>query len=172
MNFPGLFNRVRVPDLLIGLSLFAAGCRQPDPPERLKPLVEGYVRAWNTGDFKGLEEIVSGQFELRMTPRFDPIRGLDSLKSAITRWRTAYPDFTIALDEVIYAPNAVTARWTIRATNSGPGFSPPTDRTVVVPGMSILHVSAGKIVDEWVSSNDLYWVQQLGFTLTPPGTGK
>src|SRR3990170_4061673 len=161
-----------VTGLALTVSLLVASCRPPDPAEVLKPLVDRYVQAWNTGDFNGLEEVVSGEFELRMSPRFDPIRSLDTLKSSIIFWRTAYPDFHIDLDEVIYAPNVVTVRWTIRGTNSGPGSHPPTGKAVVVPGMSIIHVSAGKIVDEWISSNDLHWAEQLGFALAPRSPSK
>ena len=153
------------------LSLIA-GCGRPNLSGELKPLIDRYVRAWNTGDFNGLEEVVSGQFELRMSPRFNPIRSLDSLKSTITYWRTAYPDFHLTADELIYAPNAVTARWTIHATNSGPGSHPATGKTVVVPGISIIHVSDGKITDEWIASNNLYWAEQLGYTLTPTGAAQ
>ena len=81
-------------------------------------------------------------------------------------------DFHITADELIYAPNAVTARWTIQATNSGPGSHPPTGKTVVVPGISIIHVSDGKITDEWIASNNLYWAEQLGYTLTPTGAAQ
>ena len=172
MNISTMVTSLRVLTSILALSIMTASCTQQPPSERLKPLVDRYVRAWNTGDFTGLEEVVSSQFELRMTPRFDPVRSLDSLKSAIRYWRTAYPDFTITVDEVLYTTNAVTARWTIRATSTGPGVHPPTGKTVIVPGMSIIHVAAGKIVDEWISANDLYWLQQLGFTLSPPGTGK
>lgn len=137
--------------LALVLSSLIAGCARPDPLEQLKPLIDRYVRVWNTGDFNGLEEVVSAQFELRMGPQFNPVRSVDSLKSIITYWRTAYPDFHITLDELIYAPNVVTARWTIRATNTGPGKHPPTGKAIVVPGISILHVSEGKITDEWIA---------------------
>lgn len=152
--------------------VFASGCSQPDPSEELKPLVERYIAAWNTGNFDGLENAVSKDFELRMTPQFNPLVGIDTLKNSITYWRTAYPDFKITLDEVIYTKEKVAARWTIRATNTGPGFHPPTGRTVVVPGISILHISESKIVDEWIAGNELYWMQQLGFNLTPPDNSK
>jgi hypothetical protein len=170
-------SRVRISACLAGMHIFAflcassilvTGCKEPDPSEQLKPLVEKYVHAWNTGDFKGLDEVVSPQFELRMTPRFDPVKSFDSLKNAITGWRTAYPDFTIMPDEVIYAKDRVAARWTIHATITDQESQPPIKKSIVVPGMSILHFSTGKIIDEWVSSNDLYWFEQLGFTIVPP----
>jgi len=172
MKIGRLSGGIAVSGWVLTASLFVASCGQPDPSQQLKPLLEKYVHAWNTGDVNGLEEVVSDQFELRMSPRFDAVRSLDSLKSSIARWRTAYPDFHINLEEVIYAQNAVTARWTIRATNSGPGSDPPTGKAVVVPGMSILHVSAGKLVAAWVSANDLYWAEQLGFALAPASPSK
>ena len=167
-RFPVEATYFHVPFFLLVWSILASGCTQPDPSERLKPLVENYVHAWNTGDYNGLDEIVSPQFELRMTPRFDPVKSRDSLKTIITNWRTTYPDFTITLDETIYTRDCVALRWTIRATVVDQESQPPIKRTIVVPGMSILHFSEGRIVDEWLSGNDLYWFQQLGFAIVPP----
>jgi steroid delta-isomerase-like uncharacterized protein len=149
------------------LVIMAAGCSPADPAASLQPLVDRYVHAWNSGDFAGLEEVVAGDFEFRMSPQFEAVRGIDSLKAEIVRWRAAYPDFTITIDELVYAPDAVTVRWTISATNSGPGPSPPTGKRVVVPGMSLLHVDDGKLIDEWVSGNDLAWATQMGLVLRP-----
>ncbi len=137
--------------LPLAMLLLVFGCARPDPSEQLKPLIDRYVRVWNTGDFSGIEEVVSTQFELRMSPQFTPVRSLDSLKSIITSWRTAYPDFHISLEELIYTPTVVAARWTIRATNTGPGSHPPTGKAIVIPGISILHVSEGKLIDEWIA---------------------
>jgi len=172
MRVSNIRTQLTVPALFICLSVLTAGCRRPDVSEQMKPILEKYVQAWNTGDFQGLDNIVSEQFELRMSPKFETVRSLDSLKRAITYWRTAYPDFNLTLDEVLCAASAVSCRWTIHATNSGPGKMPPTGKSVVVPGMSILHVSAGKITDEWIFGNDLYWMMQLGFTVAPPASGK
>lgn len=137
--------------LLLAVFSLIVGCARPDPSAQLKPLIDRYVQAWNTGDFNGLDEVVSTQFEFRMGQQFKAVRSIDSLKSVITYWRTAYPDFHITIDEIVYAPDVVTARWTIRATNTGPGKHPPTGEAIVVPGISILHVSEGKIIDEWIA---------------------
>ena len=34
--------------------------------------------------------------------------------------------------------------------------------------MSILHFKDGKIKDEWIASNNGYWLTQLGFELKSP----
>ncbi len=172
MNDPRFRSQVFLGAVILVLALWSLSCSRPDPSSRIKPLLDRYVAAWNSGDFKGLENYVSEDFELRMSPLYQPVRSLDSLKTSISYWRTAYPDFHIDINEVIFSDSAAAALWTIRATNSGPGRNPPTGKSVVVPGMSILHVSSGKITDEWIANNNLYWAQQLGFTLSPAKSSK
>jgi steroid delta-isomerase-like uncharacterized protein len=157
---------------LLSLLVLLAGCVRPDPAGQYKPLVDQYLHAWNTGDVNGLEKIVSGQFEMRVSPGFEARRSLDSLKSSIAYWHTAYPDFHLEFNEVIYATNAVAIRWTLQGTNSGHGAASPTGKAVNFPGISILHISDGKIQDEWISGDDLSLVKQLGYTLVAANSGK
>ncbi len=150
------------------LVLFLTGC-QPDDPARLyRPLILQYVNIWNTGDFTGIENVLHRDFELRMTPKFESEAGIELFKENVSRWRQAYPDFTIRIDELIFGKSATAIRWTITATNSGEGWYPATGKAINVPGMSIIHFKDGKIKDEWIASNNLYWLQQLGFTLKTP----
>jgi len=147
------FTTCQYPLLAIALLILFGGCSQPDPSSELKPLIDAYVDAWNTGNFTSLHNVVSPDFELRMSPRFNPIKGIDSLKLTIAAWRTPYPDFTITINELVYSKEKVAVRWTIRATNTGSGAHPPTGKAVVFVGMSILHISGGKIVDEWITNS-------------------
>ena len=71
----------------------------------------------------------------------------------------------------IHSRNKAAAKWTIEATNTGQGWHPPTGKHVEVIGISILHFADGKIKDEWIASNNLYWLQQLGYKLESPFTG-
>ncbi len=146
----------------------AISCQTANPEQRYSGLLMPYLEAWNTGNVQLLDKIVSEKFELRMTPDYKPATGLDSLKKEILFWRTAYPDFHITVNELIFSEMAVTVRWTITATNTGPGSHPPTGRQIDVPGMSLLHIQNGKIMDEWIASNNILWMQQLGFKLLPP----
>ena len=103
-----------------------------------------------------------------MTPKFEPTIGIESFKEDIAKWRTAYPDFHIDVDEIFFTQERAAARWTITATNSGPGWLPPTGKTVTVSGISIFHFEDGKLKDEWIGGNNGYWLKQLGFELVPP----
>ena len=160
-------------NLLIIFSLFFMvfnSCihEKNEQPAALQGLVEKYIEYWNTGKFDGIENILSENFELRMTPQFKPEKGIEAFKESVLYWRTAYPDFLITIDEIIYTNDAAAGRWTITATNTGEGSHPPTGKSVNVPGMSIIHFTDGKIKDEWIASNNYYWLQQLGYTLAAP----
>jgi steroid delta-isomerase-like uncharacterized protein len=153
--------------ILIGI-VAVSGCRKPDPAVQMGPIIDRYVKIWNTGNLEAVEGILHPDFELRMTPMFDAETGLEAFKESVTKRRTAYPDFHIDLEEVIIAQNAGAARWTITATHSGPGWDPPTGKTVKVPGMSVFHFEDGKLKDEWIGGNNSYWLRQLGYKLVPP----
>jgi predicted ester cyclase len=156
--------------LLLALAMvLLAGCQPPDYSAELKPIVDVYVQAWNTGNLDGLDEIIDAQFVRHASPASPTAAvGLDSLKQAITSTRAAYPDFNVVMDEEIYSADRAVGRWTWTGTNTGTGAMPPTGRSARVSGISVLHFAEGRILAEWVSQDYLDLYQQLGFTLVPP----
>ncbi|NIM50076.1 MAG: hypothetical protein GTN62_07035 [Gemmatimonadales bacterium] len=145
------------------------GCQPPDPAAELKPITDAYVEAWNSGNLDGLDAIMDPQFERRVSPASGTgAIGIDALKEVIAAFRTQFPDFRVVLDEEIFAADRAIARWTFTGTNTGPGDFPPTGRAVTLSGTSIIHLSEGRMVTEWVQSDNLHLFQQLGFTLSPP----
>lgn len=157
--------------ILIGLIILPfihMNCTKPYPPATFKPIIEKYVEYWNTGNFDNIEKVLHPDFELRMTPKFEAEIGISVFKKSVLKWREAYPDFHIELHEIIYDKDSAAARWTITATNTGHGWHPPTGKNVKVMGISILHFVDNKIKDEWIASNNLDWLQQLGYTFSPP----
>jgi len=139
-----------------------------DTTARYKQQIDKYVEFWNTGQFENINDVLCEDFELRMTPKFESEKGIDTFMENVTNWRKAYPDFHITIEEVLYADSAAAARWIIEATNTGYGNHPPTGKRVEVPGMNIIHFKDGKIKDEWIASNNYLWLKQLGFTIEPP----
>ena len=152
------------------VSILIFGCAKQSNIDYQKQLIDKYVKYWNTGDFEGIVEVLHPDFELFATPKYDSENGIEKFMEVITKLRTAYPDFHIKLDEEIYNNNEGAVRWTITATHTGQGTMPPTGKRVEVKGISLFHIVGKKIKDEWIAGNDLHWLQQLGFTLTPPST--
>lgn len=148
--------------------LLVNSCAKEPDPEQLMKLADRYVAIWKGGSLDDADKILHPDFELRMTPDYKAVKGIEAFKQTVQSWRTAYPDFTLRIDETVNAEGAGFKRWTITGTNTGEGQHPPTGQKVDVQGMSILHFADGKIRDEWIAANNLLWMQQLGFTLQPP----
>lgn len=158
--------------IILTIALFVSflSCTKKTSSTKLKPIIDKYVEFWNTGKFDGIKEILHPDFELRITPKFEPEKGIESFKESVTKWRKAYPDFNIEINEIVYGIDKAAARWTITATNTGEGWFPPTGKHVEVIGISIIHFENRKIKDEWIAGNNGYWLQQLGFKIVPPSS--
>jgi len=157
--------------LILLVSIGLLGCQPPDPVQeataKLKPAVDTYVRAWNTGNLETLNAICDPQVVVYvgMTSEY---KGLDSLKRFIADTRTMYPDFKVTVEEELFVGNQAVTRWTITGTNTGPGYIPPTGKSFKVSGLSLSRIVDGKLTEERMEYDKLYTMQQLGLKLTPP----
>ena len=149
-----------------------AGCQTPppDPAVELKPIVDAYVEAWNTGNVDALDAIIDAGVQRHASPTTATgATSLDELKQAITNIRVQFPDFHVSLDEEIYVAGKSVIRWTVTGTHTGSTEEmPATGKAVSAPGSSVAHYAKGKLTEEWVYSDNQDFMQQLGFTLTPP----
>jgi steroid delta-isomerase-like uncharacterized protein len=155
---------------ILSIATVFISCKCQNTDQLNKRLINQYVKYWNTGEFDSIEDVLSKDFELRSSPKFEPEVGIETFKENILSLRKAYPDFHLAIDEAIYSSNAAAGRWTITATNTRSGSNPEASKNINVSGMSIFHFSEGKIKDEWIANNNYYWLQQLGYTFTAPSS--
>ena len=150
--------------------IILAGCCKKDNSAQFKDKIDQYVKCWNTGNFDGIEELLTENFQLFESPLFEPQTGIDAFQKTVNGYRTAYPDFQLKFNELVFDEDKVAGIWTITATNTGPGEKLPTGRQIKVTGMAVIHFEDGKIKDEWISGNDYHWLLQLGYTFLPPST--
>ena len=157
---------------LIAAVVMTTGCQQqPDYSKELKPLVDKYNAAWESGNVEGLDAIFDATFA-RHSDAATSAEGLENLKKVITDFKTAFPDLKLVSNEEIYTENRFAGRWTLTATNTGPGEMAPTGKSVKMWGVNIIHFKNGKIVEEWDSFDNLPFVEQLGYAMTPPSGSK
>jgi predicted ester cyclase len=152
------------------------GCQQPPDPIReatakLKPVVDAYLRAWNTGKLDVLDTIcVSGVVRYDRTTGV--ARGLDSLKDFIKSIRATYPDFKVTAVEELYLPDHAVVRWTITGTNTGPGGFTPTGRSFKATGLSLSDFTNSKLAVEHAEYDRSAVLLQLGVPLPNWTEGK
>jgi steroid delta-isomerase-like uncharacterized protein len=92
------------------------------------------------------------------------IQGIEQAKQFVTMFKTAFPDMSATVEDVVAEGDKVVTRVTLRGTHQGEveEFGPPTGRQVESQGLTIHRIEGGKIVEEWNSYDNLSLMQQLG----------
>jgi len=78
---------------------------------------------------------------------------------------------THAVDEIVAEGSTVAARWTVRGIHEGEfqGIA-PTRKQVEISGITIHHLTDGKIRESWVIFDSMTLLQQLGVVAGPAQT--
>ena len=92
------------------------------------------------------------------------IQGIEQAKQFVSMFKTAFPDMSATVEDVVAEGDKVVTRITMRGTHQGEveEFGPPTGRQVEAQGITIHRIEGGKIVEEWNSWDNMSLMQQLG----------
>ena len=85
------------------------------------------------------------------------------LKDHIAFFEAAFPKYQLSVDDMIAEGDKVAVRTTFTGTHRGDlmGIA-PTDKDVVLPFIIIYRVSGDRIVEHWMSVDQMALMQQLG----------
>jgi steroid delta-isomerase-like uncharacterized protein len=101
------------------------------------------------GNVSALEELVSENHVLHDVNNVKVV-GLSNLRDHVQDLRTAFPDMSIAIHDVLADGDLVTARWTITGTHRGEWNGvPATNRKVEATGLSFMRLKDQKIQETW-----------------------
>ena len=169
------FSFVSIVSLILMLC-FTFSCQQEGEKADIEKEVKVHAitkvieKAWNKGDLDVLDEIYAADFVQHRAP-FPDYEGLDAYKEYIEATRKAYPDLKFTIKEIIVDGDTTAVWFTFQGTHEGESMMfpvPPTGKQVTMSGCNIGHWVEGKAVEEWVFSDWLGLMKQLGFTVAPP----
>jgi steroid delta-isomerase-like uncharacterized protein len=123
---------------------------------------------WNQGKLDTIGQLVTNDYVSHDAGT--PIRGIDENRAFITKFRSAFPDCHLQIDEIVAAGTTVVTRWTYSGTHRGQldGIA-PTGRTVKGTGLTLHRFTADDRIEEAFNNWDaLGMMQQLG-AVTLPG---
>jgi predicted ester cyclase len=125
----------------------------------------------NEGNLNTVDEIFASHFVLH-DPRYDgPCEGSpDDVKTIVEEIRTAFPDVRVNIEhQIADESDSVATRWTGTGAHEGEIDSiEPSHVQVEFHGMSVSHLSAGKIDETWNVMEDRLEVAELLKRLPPP----
>ena len=130
-----------------------------------------FDEVWNKGNVKPLDEMLTTDC-VRHDP-VDPGRGIESARSTVRKYRTAFPDCRLDIEEVMSIGDRVVARWRYSGTQRAPleGI-PATGKHVSGSGISIYRFAGDKIQEEFADWDALGLMQQLGVVTLPGKTSR
>lgn len=121
-----------------------------------------FHEAWTERNPERGEAVIAEDCEFVDVARGEVLRGPEGYRRDYERWRTAFPDGTVEITNVIAGGEWVVVEFTNRGTNTGPlisavGEFPPTNRRIEVPYCSVMQIKNGKVV----SGRDYYDVSTI-----------
>ncbi|MCA1615645.1 MAG: ester cyclase [Acidobacteria bacterium] len=145
--------------------------------EENKALVRRWFEeVWNKGRAEAIDELFAadGTAHGLADAGGEPLRGPAGFKPFFQRFRDAFPDIEVTVEDVITEGDKVAARCSVRGAHRGDslGFA-ASGRAVEFTGMTFARVRDGQIVEAWNNFDFMAMFQQLGaLQLSAPAEDK
>ncbi len=121
------------------------------------------------GHFDKLEELVHEDYvDYTQPPGWPTDRA--GLKLQLQYFRAAFPDIRVRIEEMVAEGDLVMYRQLMCGTHKGEFFGiAPTGNHVEMPGLHMLRIRDGKLVEHRATNDDLGMLRQLGVIPAEPG---
>ncbi|HEY7466139.1 MAG TPA: ester cyclase [Dehalococcoidia bacterium] len=117
---------------------------------------------FNEARFDRLGDFLAPSYAIQEAPP-GTAPGGEGVRQVVTMFRTAFPDMTITLDEVIAEGDTVAALSTLRGTHRGEFMGvAPTGRAVSVTSLTMVQLEDGLLTKSWVKNDVAGLLRQLG----------
>ncbi len=132
-----------------------------DLREQNKVLVRRWIAECNRRNFGAMEELFAPDYVLHHPGR--DVEGLENARQHLARFCEAFPDLTIAIEDLIADDDKVVVRLKLRGTHQGELLGiPPTARRVEIGVVTITRVEGDKVAEQWEVYDSLDLLRQLG----------
>ena len=128
-------------------------------------MLRWFEEVWNKGRAEAIDEMFAedGLAHGLSDESGQPLRGPAAFKEFHAKFREAFPDLVVTVEDTVAEGDKVAARCTVRGKHGGDslGFAvtqAPTEFT----GISIVRVKDGKIVEGWNNFDFMTMYKQLG----------
>jgi predicted ester cyclase len=117
------------------------------------------AEAFNKGNYQAVQDHFNPNF---IEHQFGLHPNIEGMQSDIRYLRTAFPDFTLTIEDMVAQDDKVWARMTARGTNRGGFMGPPNGKTFEIAVFDVVRFADGKIVEHWGSPDRFALLAQLG----------
>jgi len=115
-------------------------------------LHEWFEHVWNRGDIGAIDRLLAPDVVIHglQDANGHRLQGKEGFIPFFHRFRDAFPDMQIAVEDTVVEGDKIAARCTVRGTHRGHTLGiAATQRPVEFTGMCIVRVRNGQIVEGW-----------------------
>jgi len=128
------------------------------------------------GDFDTFESLIGPNYVRHcqaMPPGQQELHGTKEFFGFLHEWMKAVPHYTDTLSKMIADGDKVAYISTMKGTQTGPlGDLPATGKPFTVVNIIMQRLENGKIVETWVSWDNVAFLRQVGLLPEPPADSK
>ena len=124
-----------------------------------------FDEVWNKGREEAIEEMFAadGVAHGLVDENGEELRGPAGFKPFFRRFRAAFPDIEVSVEDCICEGDRAAARCTVRAIHQGDGLGvAATNNAVEFDGLCIIRVRDGRIVEAWNNFDFARLNRQIG----------
>jgi len=122
-----------------------------------------YEEAFNEGDLDLLGELVAPDVVTHNPIILDAPTGPDSIRGGVEMIRRAFPDFHVAVEDLIAEGDRVAAFLTMSGTNEGDyRRGGATGKRGTMRAFFIWRIADGKLAESWGAADRFGFLQELG----------
>jgi steroid delta-isomerase-like uncharacterized protein len=124
-----------------------------------------FEEVWHKGREEAIDELFAeeGVAHGLFDENGEELRGPAGFKPFFRKFRDAFPDIHVAIEDCICEGDRAAARCVVRATHAGEGLGvAATNNPVEFTGMCIIRVRDGQIVEAWNNFDFASLNQQIG----------
>jgi len=129
-----------------------------------KEIVRGFVNDLLVeGQWDRVDEYVAEDYVGHTVAAPEDIRGREECREFYSGVKEAFPDMDVTIEELIAEGDKVVQRSRQTGTHEGEFMGiEPTGNSFDTPGIVIYRIQDGKIVEDWVHSDMMGMMKQLG----------
>jgi len=130
--------------------------------EQNKAIPRRFFKAMETNDQAAMMELLAPNFKQYPFGSSEPM-SREVLLQTIAQYKEAFSDQKYTIIDQVAEGDKVTTRTTWEATHTGDYQGlPATGKRVLVGGIAISRIQNGKIVERWLSMDQMGMLRQLG----------
>jgi steroid delta-isomerase-like uncharacterized protein len=156
---------------LLVIAVFISACQQSDESKKqVEDNIKMYTNVWDEILNKGNIGMIDTHFAEDYVNKTvsSTVNGKAEAKEFFGAFLTGFSDINFVVDEIFGVDDRIVKRWTFNATHTGEFAGiPATGNKISLKGVSVSRIVDGKIKEELDYMDDLGFMEQLGFTLTP-----